>query len=105
MFGNPTVPEISSQEAQERIASAERPFVLDVREPDEYASGHIPGSKLIPLGTLPNHLDELPKDQPIIVVCHAGGRSAHATQHLVQSGYQAVNMMGGMMSWQGPVER
>ena len=105
MFGNSTVPEISSQEAQERIASAERPFVLDVREPDEYASGHIPGSKLIPLGTLPNHLDELPKDQPIIVVCKAGGRSAQATQHLVQSGYQAVNMMGGMMSWQGPVER
>jgi len=105
MFGTPSVPEISSQEAQARITSAEPPFVLDVREPDEYANGHIPGSKLIPLGTLGNHLAELPKEQPIVVVCAAGGRSAHATQHLVQAGYKAVNLVGGMMGWQGPVER
>ncbi len=106
MFGSdPGIPEVSPQEVQSRLASPEPPMVLDVREPDEYQEGHIPGSKLIPLGTLGNHLDALPKDQPIIVVCRSGGRSGQATQYLVQAGYQPFNMVGGMLSWQGPVER
>jgi rhodanese-related sulfurtransferase len=106
MFGQgPSVPEISTQEAEARLKKEPTPMVLDVREPDEYEAGHIPGSKLVPLGTLDQHLDELPKDREIVVVCRSGGRSAHATQLLKHSGYKAFNMAGGMLAWQGPVER
>lgn len=106
MFGfGPSVPSMSTQEVQARLNEPQPPMVLDVREPEEYREGHIPGSTLIPLGTLGENLDALPKSEPIIVVCRSGGRSAHATQHLVQAGYQAINMVGGMLDWRGPVER
>lgn len=107
MFGlfGPRVPEIAPEALAERVRTGEAPVIVDVREPGEYASGHIPGSRLMPLGTLGARLMDLPRDQEIVLVCHSGGRSGHATQHLLKSGFQAVNMVGGMMAWRGPVER
>jgi glyoxylase-like metal-dependent hydrolase (beta-lactamase superfamily II)/rhodanese-related sulfurtransferase len=84
--------------------------VLDVREPEEYTGplGRIPGAVLIPLGELSGRTGELKKDQPIVAVCRAGGRSAQATLILQQSGFTKVaNLPGGMLRWRGeghPVE-
>jgi len=73
--------------------------ILDVREDDEWAAGHIDGSQHIPLGQLMERLDELPADQQVVVTCKMGGRSARATAYLVQSGRDAVNLDGGVTAW------
>jgi sulfur dioxygenase len=76
--------------------------ILDVREPDEFTGplGHIEGAMLIPLGELAERVGELAKDQPIVAVCRAGGRSAQATNILVQAGFKEVaNLAGGMLRW------
>ena len=75
-------------------------FILDVREPQEWDAGHIPGATLIPLGQIPDRLDEIPQDQPVVVVCRSGNRSGQATQFLRQSGYGlTTSMSGGMNQW------
>lgn len=76
--------------------------VLDVREPDEFtgALGHIRGAVLVPLGELAQRVKELPKDRPIVAVCRAGSRSAHATAILGKAGFTDVaNLPGGMLRW------
>ncbi|GAB2980303.1 rhodanese-like domain-containing protein [Amycolatopsis acidiphila] len=76
--------------------------LLDVREDDEWAAGHAPGAVHIPLGELPARVEELaklPDDKPVYVVCRSGGRSARATAWLNASGWDAVNVAGGMKSW------
>ncbi len=79
----------------------DQPLVIDVREPYEYAQGHIKGSKLIPLGELSARLDELGgKDREIITVCRSGHRSGQAASLLAGQGYNVTNMQGGMMGWQ-----
>jgi len=83
--------------------------VLDVREQSEYDAGHIAGVKLIPMGTVANRLNEIPKDKPVIVTCHSGNRSGQVTEFLRQQGYTNVhNMAGGITAWQQagyPVEK
>ena len=75
-------------------------FVLDVREPDEWAAGHIDGATLIPLGELASRTAEVPQDQDIVVVCHSGNRSAQGRDILLAAGYPAVTSMdGGMTAW------
>jgi rhodanese-related sulfurtransferase len=73
--------------------------VLDVREPAEWAHGHIEGALHIPLGELVARLDEVPAAQTL-VVCRVGGRSAQATGYLLQQGRDAVNLDGGMLEWE-----
>ena len=73
-------------------------FVLDVREPDEWAAGHIPGATLIPLGQLASRLAELPQDQQIVVVCRSGNRSATGRDLLLDAGFADVTSMGGGMN-------
>lgn len=76
-------------------------LVLDVREPDEWAAGHAPGAVHVPLGSIPERLDDLPStDDPLPVVCRSGGRSGRAVQWLVQQGFDVVNVDGGMKAWQ-----
>jgi rhodanese-related sulfurtransferase len=75
--------------------------ILDVREQSEYDAGHIPGVKLIPMNTVPNRLNEIPKDKPVIVTCRSGNRSGQVTDFLRQQGYTNVhNMTGGINAWQ-----
>jgi phage shock protein E len=75
--------------------------ILDVREQSEYDAGHIPGVTLIPLNNVPNRLNEIPKDKPVIVTCRSGNRSGQATDFLRQQGYTNVhNMTGGINAWQ-----
>lgn len=75
--------------------------VIDVREDDEFASGHIPGAKSVPLSQFPTELD---KDKSYYVVCQSGGRSSMACQYLAQNGYDVTNVMGGMSAWRGERE-
>ena len=77
-------------------------MVLDVREPAEFDGplGHIDGARLLPLGELAERADELPRDQPIVAVCRAGGRSAQATVILKRAGFtDLANLAGGMLRW------
>lgn len=73
--------------------------VLDVREPGEWAHGHIAGATHIPLGELIQRLDEVPEGQ-VLVVCRVGGRSAQAVGYLAQQGRDVVNLHGGMLEWE-----
>jgi rhodanese-related sulfurtransferase len=74
-------------------------LLLDVREPAEWRAGHAPGACHIPLGELEDRLGELPRDQTVVVACRSGGRSARATTVLTRSGFQALNLDGGMRAW------
>ncbi len=74
--------------------------IVDVREPDEWNAGHIQGATLIPLGQLADRASELPKDQPIYVVCRSGNRSATGRDTLLNAGFTSVtSMAGGMNQW------
>jgi rhodanese-related sulfurtransferase len=76
-------------------------FILDVREPSEWTQAHIAGATLIPLGELPNHLNEIPKDKTIVVVCRTGHRSAQGRDILLNAGFTKVtSMTGGLTEWQ-----
>jgi len=75
-------------------------FMLDVREVSEWNEGHMPGATLIPLGELPARLGEVPQDQPIVVVCRSGNRSATGRDTLLRAGFETVaSMRGGMNDW------
>lgn len=95
---------ISASEVQQKLESGERLNIIDVREVDEYQSGHIPGSQNVPLSLLEFRVNELSKDTPYIIVCLAGGRSAQATMFLASRGYDVTNMTGGMKEWTGEIE-
>ncbi len=76
--------------------------LIDVRTADEYASGHIPGARSIPLDQLDAHLTELNtyKDQDLYLVCEKGGRSLAATQQLASAGFtRPINVVGGTSAW------
>ncbi len=75
--------------------------VFDVREPSEYAAGHIPNVTLIPMGQVPNRLAEIPKDKTVIVTCRSGNRSGQVADFLRQQGWTNVhNMQGGILAWE-----
>lgn len=107
MFGlfGPSIPQVSPQEVETLLSTPDVPVLVDVREPDEFAAGHVPGSRLIPLGSLQARLAEIPRDRDVVMICRSGARSARATQALLEAGYQARNMAGGMLAWRGPIAR
>lgn len=74
--------------------------IIDVREMVEIAQGTIPSAKPIPLATLPARMDELDREQRLVIICRSGARSAQACQFLQQQGYDNVyNLRGGMIGW------
>jgi len=84
----------------EQIRNRDDVVLIDVREDFEYAEGHIPGTTLIPLGQIPDRLDEIPKDKTVVAVCRSGNRSGQATDFLREQGFDNVhNMQGGMNAW------
>ncbi|HVK61489.1 MAG TPA: rhodanese-like domain-containing protein [Bdellovibrionales bacterium] len=99
---NPNMPgvlDISPEELAQKLDSV---HIIDVRRPEEYTGelGHIKGSTLIVLDTIPMNIDSIPKDEPVVFICKGGGRSAQATAFAKQSGCQHVfNMTGGMLLW------
>lgn len=99
LFGAP-LPAVSAQELSEKLKLNKQAIVVDVRQPEEYSAGHIAGAKLIPLGELGRRINELPKDREIICVCASGSRSRSAAKALLNAGYNAFDMSGGMFMWQ-----
>jgi len=73
--------------------------IIDVREPDEYAEGHVPGARPLPLGEVPERADEVPEGETVYVVCAVGGRSRRAAEHLAGLGRDVVNVAGGTKGW------
>ena len=98
------VKSFNSDETRNYLADkiAEDITILDVRQPGEYESGHIPGAKLIPLPELTDRLDEIDPSKPTVVYCATGGRSRVAAQMLTEKGFDSiVNLSGGIRGWSG----
>lgn len=94
---------ITTDELQELVEKGEEIYLIDVREDEEVAYGMVPGAKHIPLGQLPERLDEIGAVADVHVICKAGGRSAMACDFLESNGIETVNIEGGMMNWNGEV--
>jgi rhodanese-related sulfurtransferase len=78
--------------------------IIDVREVDEVKAGKIPNALHIPLGLVEFKKQDLDKLKEYIIVCRSGGRSARAAKFLEDYGFKVINMTGGMLEWNGPVE-
>ena len=108
---NPNAPDVEDIDPSELSKKTGLVHLVDVRGQDEYTGelGHIAGAKLIVLDTLPQHIDDLPKDETIVFICRSGARSARATSLAQDAGFEHVyNMKGGMLAWNSlglPVER
>jgi glyoxylase-like metal-dependent hydrolase (beta-lactamase superfamily II)/rhodanese-related sulfurtransferase len=101
--------EVAEIDADALAGEPSRALTLDVREPDEYAGGHVAGALLIPQAELASRLGELPRDRPIRTICRTGSRSYQAAQFLRQAGFSDVaSVAGGITAWRRaghPVER
>ena len=98
--------DIDASGARELIARNEA-LAVDVREPHEYASGHIPAARLVPVSQLEERWQEVPRDRTVIVYCASGSRSRSACRFLSQEkGYTSLlNLEGGIGSWSGETEK
>lgn len=95
MFGSRSVPEVSVAEVGDGA------YLLDVRDPQEWAAGHAPTAHHVPMTELLSRLDEVPTDRDVVVVCKVGSRSAQVVAYLRQQGWERVhNLAGGMWAWQ-----
>lgn len=97
--------QITMDEAVTMMAEQENYIILDVRRPDEFAAGHIPGAINVPNETI--GIDEVPelplKDQLILVYCRSGNRSKQASAKLVNLGYTNIVEFGGIIDWPGEI--
>jgi len=96
--------QITAQELEEKIKSGEKVNLIDVREDFEVAMGKIPEANHIPLGSIPEKIDELDKNQHYYMICRSGARSGNACAYLIQEGYDVTNISDGMIGWKGDVK-
>jgi sulfur-carrier protein adenylyltransferase/sulfurtransferase len=96
-----TVPEVAPADLQSRLSGGEQIVVIDVREPEEFARGKIPGAYTIPRGVLEMQVDgRLPREAAVVLYCGGGARSALAAKSLADMGYDKVeNLQGGWGAW------
>ncbi len=100
-IGSEQVPTITAPALWQELRSASPPQVIDVREPREFEGGHVPQATSIPLPVLLNHLDRIPRDRPVVLVCRGGRRSTRAAAYLQRQGYDQVRVLeGGMIAWE-----
>jgi len=93
---------MSEQGAVPQVPAADVPdqaYLVDVREPDEWLAGHVPGALHIPLGALGEQCGQIPRDREVYVICRSGVRSARAVQALNAAGWLALNVSDGMQGW------
>lgn len=107
LFGSKKYQPITPKEVKEKLDRKEAFLLFDVRNPDEYAGGHLEHSISLPLGSLSNHVSKYArsKDAQIVVYCLSGARSSRAASELTQMGYTNVKNMGGISSWPYAVVR
>ena len=98
MYKSTGMPEFYQEAKRNKLS------IIDVREVDEFAAGHVPTAKNYPLSTLAENFSELDKDQEYYVICQSGGRSAHASEFLSAHGYDVTNVLGGTSAWPGEKE-
>lgn len=94
---SPQVDDVSAEDGRRDVD--EGGFLLDVREANEWDAGHAPEAVWIPMGELQARVDEVPRDRRVVVVCRSGARSHTVAGALLQAGYDAVNLDGGMRAW------
>jgi len=90
---------IEPRKVQDMMRQSARFLLLDCREPWEFQAAHIEGATLIPMRAIPERLAEIPRDQPVVVYCHAGVRSFDVASWLNTQGVNAVSMSGGIDRW------
>ena len=102
MSQGPALRSIDAVEAERRLREdPDRPLLVDVREMNEFEAVRAPGAVLVPMSSFAARAGELPKDRPLMVMCHLGSRSAAATGFLIRSGWSdVVNVTGGMDAWE-----
>lgn len=88
----------------EMLRNEKEIMIVDVREQDEYDSGHIPGVNHVPLSGFPENIHLIDQTKENYIVCASGGRSSMASEFLTQKGYDIINVQGGMMMWRGELE-
>jgi len=97
--------EISAVQLKTMLESQSPPVVLDVREEWEWQRAHVDAARLMPMGDVPAHLDELDRSRGLVVMCHHGGRSRQIVLFLEQQGYdRAINLRGGIDAWSREVD-
>lgn len=96
---------LTAEELKAKIADPQnRAIVIDVREPEEYVEGHIPGVPLVPMGEIPNHAEKWDKNEEYVFVCRSGNRSLNVALYLKNLGFDNVrNFAGGMLGWDGDI--
>lgn len=95
---------LTPEQARQALADDEA-VLIDVREPVERDVARLPGGLDIPLGQLPDHLDAIPRDRPLILMCHHGVRSAMAAGFLERNGFTGVcNLEGGIDAWSRKID-
>jgi rhodanese-related sulfurtransferase len=92
-----SISEVSVDDLDGLLADSIR--LYDVREPDEYEAGHVPGAVLVPLQTVPDNVDLFTGGGPVYVICQSGGRSMRACEFLDGHGIDTVNVAGGTGEW------
>ena len=95
---------INPEEVEALLKEGKELHLIDVRELDEWESGHIKEARFLPLSELEARVGELDKNEEYIMVCRSGGRSGRACEYMQALGYKVTNMTGGMLKWQGEVE-
>ena len=78
--------------------------IIDVRERDEYESGHIPNSTLIPMSEFVSRVEELDNNKTYYLICHSGARSSQVCRYAASQGKSVVNVMGGMSAYRGVLD-
>jgi rhodanese-related sulfurtransferase len=104
---NPDFPDVRDLRCEDLHAylqehGSEKIALIDVRQPEEYVGelGHVPDAELWVLGTLPDRIDELPRDRDVVFICRSGGRSAQAAAYVQHFEFQrCFNLQGGMIRW------
>jgi adenylyltransferase/sulfurtransferase len=96
---------ITATELKERLDRGDKLKLIDVREPREWDIARIEGAELVPLGSLPSRLDDMNKDDEIVVYCRSGSRSGRAQQIMRSQGFRSVtNLQGGILAWSRDVD-
>jgi rhodanese-related sulfurtransferase len=97
-----STPKVDNVGVDAMLARDQNAVIIDVREPEEYLMGHVPGAINLPQAEIASRLEELPRDRPLMMVCQSGMRSLRSAQFLKQAGFgQVANVAGGTSAWCG----